>query len=119
MYDEIEARQLCIRAIKQYTTAAQDISAQDKADGKKALGLLEKGGDPVKTSAPVLCSALASYLKSLKAIEEFVISDQLFLGFDGANPLLVALDREISLTLETKGQICHEDVPRRQSRVDW
>jgi hypothetical protein len=118
MYDEKEARQLCIRAIKQYTKTTS-ISMQEKADGKRTLSLLKEGGDPAKTSTAILCAALTSYLKGLKSIESFMISDPLFLGFDGSNPLLVALDKEISLTLETKGQICHDDIPKRHSRVDW
>ena len=118
MYDAKEARQLCIRAIKQYTKAS-DISTQEKADGRRTLGLLNEGGDPSKTPGGILCVALASYLKSLKSIENFMLSDPSFLGFDGSNPLLVALNKEISLTLDTKGQICHDDVPKRQSRIDW
>jgi hypothetical protein len=44
----------------------------------------------------------------------------LFLGFDGSNPLLIALNKEISFTLEVKGHTCHEGFPkRRYSRIDW
>jgi hypothetical protein len=118
MYDEKETRRLYVRALKQYTTS--NPSKEENADARKTLGLLKEGGDPIKTSVAVLCNALASYLKALKSIENFMISDPLFLGFDGSNPLLVALNKEISFTLETKGQICHDDVPkRRQIRVDW
>jgi hypothetical protein len=118
MYDEKETRRLYIRALKQYTTS--NPSKEESADARKTLGLLEKGGDPTKTSITLLCNALASYLTSLKSIENFMISDPLFLGFDGSNPLLVALNKEISFTLESKGQMCHDDVPkRRQTRVDW
>lgn len=84
MYDAKEARQLCIRAIKQYTKAS-DISTQEKADGRRTLGLLNEGGDPSKTPGRILCVALASYLKSLKSIENFMLSDPSFLGFDGSN----------------------------------
>src|SRR5207247_8585973 len=84
------------------------------------LGLLKEAEDPSKTSVVILCNALASYLKSLKLIEKLMISDPLFLGFDGSNPLLGALNKEISFKLKTKGQICHDDVPKRHhTRVDW
>ena len=117
MYDEKETRRLYLRALKQYVTS--NLSKEENADARKTLGLL-KDEDPSKTSLVILCNALASYLKSLKLIEKLMISDPLFLGFDGSNPLLVALNKEISFALETKGQICHDDVPKwRHTRVDW
>jgi hypothetical protein len=48
-----------------------------------------------------------------------MIADPQFRGFEGSNPLLVALNKEIGLALDAKGQLCHEDVPKRQSRIDW
>src|SRR5881628_3860710 len=108
MYDERETRRLYLRALKQYVTL--NLSKEENADARKTLGLLKEAEDPSKTSVVFLCNALASYLKSLKLIEKLMISD----------PLLVALNKEISFTLETKGQICHDDVPkRRHTRVDW
>ncbi len=54
-----------------------------------------------------------------EAIEKFVISDPVFFGFDGSDPLLAALDKEINLALEIKGQICHKDFPKcRYVRID-
>src|SRR2546428_13273592 len=97
-----------------------DLSKEENADARRTLGLLKEEEDPSKTSVVILCNALASYLKSLKLIEKLMISDPLFLGFDGSNPLLGASNKEISFTLETKGQICHDDVPKRHhTRVDW
>ena len=118
MYDEKETCRLYLRALKQYVTS--NLSKEDNADARKTLGLLKEAEDPIKTSVVILCNALASYLKSLKLFEKLMISDPLFLGFDGSNPLLVALNKEINFTLETKGQICHDYVPkRRHTRVDW
>ena len=120
MYDEEEARQLCIRAIEQYNKASSNITSQERDSGEKAIVLLKQEMPAQNPLLPTLCNALAFYLKSLKAIESFMISDPLFRGFDGSNPLLRALDREINLALETKAQICHEDIPvRHQSRIDW
>jgi hypothetical protein len=120
MYDKKDVQLLYIRAIRQYVATSPDISAEEKADAKKTLDSLNQGRDPDTNLTAVICNALRYYLKSLKSIEEFVISDPLFFGFDGSNPLLVALDKEISFTLETKGQSCHEDFPkRRYSRIDW
>jgi len=118
MYDEREARQLSIRAINQFMKAS-DISTQEIADGQRTLGFLKDGKAPIQTKDGILCSALASYLKSLKSIERFMISDPAFRGFDGSNPLLTALNKEISLTLDTKAQLCHDELPKRQSRIDW
>ena len=119
MIDEKEVRLLSIRAIKQHL-GTSDISAQEKVDMGELLDLLIKGADPAKISNLSLCPGLAAYIKSLKAIEKFVISDPLFAGFDGSNPLLVALNKEITLALETKGLLCHEDLSKRlYSRVDW
>ncbi len=120
MYDEKDARLLYIRAIKQYTKTSPNISAEEKTDAERALEVLNQDRDPDKSWLTMLCNALSYYLKSLKSIEQFVISDPLFFGFDGSNPLLVALDKEISFTLEVKGHTCHEDFPkRRYSRIDW
>jgi hypothetical protein len=120
MYDEKDARQLYMRAIKQYTTTSSDISAEEKADAERTLETLSQGKDPDENLVATLCNALGYYLKSLKSIEHFVVSDPLFFGFDGSNPLLVALDKEISFTLEIKGHTCHDDFPkRRYSRIDW
>ncbi len=118
MCDEKETRRLDLRALNQYLTS--NLSKEENADARKTLGLLKEAEDPSKTSVVILFNALASYLKSLKLIERLMISDPLFLGFDGSNPLLVALNKEISFALETKGQICHDDVPKwRHTRVDW
>ena len=118
MYDEKETRRLYLRALNQYVTS--NLSKEENADARKTVGLLKEAEDPIKTSVVILCNALASYLKSLKLIEKLMISDPLFFGFDGSNPLLVALNKEIGFTLETKGQICHDDVPKwRHTRVDW
>jgi hypothetical protein len=120
MYDKKEERLLYIRAVKQYAAASPDISSEEKADAEKTLESLNQERDPDRNLVAVLCNALGYYLKSLKSIEEFVISDPLFLGFDGTNPLLIALDKEIGFTLEIKGQTCHKDFPkRRYSRIDW
>jgi hypothetical protein len=123
MVDANAVRQLCIRAARQYQ-GSSNISAHDKTDLDILLKRLnEEQGVFEKISSdndPTLCRILSSYLKTLKAIEDFMISDQLFEGFDGSNPLLVALNKEIGLTLESKGQLCHEDVPKRlYSRIDW
>src|SRR6185503_3516035 len=118
MYDEREARQLCIRAINQFMKSS-DISLQESADGQKTLGFLKDAKAPITIHSGIVCSSLASYLKSLKSIESFMISDPAFRGFDGSNPLLVALNKEVSLTLDTKAQLCHDDLPKRQSRIDW
>jgi hypothetical protein len=123
MVDENAVRQLCIRAARQYQSSSS-IPAQDKTDVESLLKRLrEEQGVFKKISSgndPTLCRILSSYLKSLKAIEKSMISDRLFEGFDGSNPLLVALNREIGLTLESKGQLCHDDVPKRlYSRIDW
>jgi hypothetical protein len=120
MYDEKDARLLYMRAIKQYTTTSSEISIEEKAHAERTLEALNQGRDPDKNWVAMLCNALGYYLKSLKSIEQFVISDPLFFGFDGSNPLLVALDKEISFTLEVKGHTCHNDFPtRRYSRIDW
>ena len=103
MYDQKDARLLCVRAIKQYTTTSSEISREEKADAERTLEALNQGRDPDKNWLTMLCNALGYYLKSLKSIEQFVISDPLFFGFDGSNPLLVALDKEINFTLEVKG----------------
>jgi len=116
MFDEREARQLCTRAINQFMNSS-DVSTLEKADGKKVLDLIKSGKE--YSNSGILCSALASYLKSLKSVENFMISDPAFRGFDGSNPLLVALNKEIGLTLDTKAQFCHDDLPKRQSRIDW
>jgi hypothetical protein len=117
MYDEREARQLCIRAINQFTKS-QNISMQEKSEVEKMLGRF-KSNSSINARDNGLCAALASYIKSLKAIEGFIISDSAFGGFDGSNPLLVALNKEIGLALDTKAQLCHDDLSKRQSRVDW
>jgi hypothetical protein len=120
MYDEKDARLLYMRAIKQYTMTSSEISMEEKADAERTLKALNQGRDPDKNWVAVLCNALGYYLNSLKSIEQFVISDPLFFGFDGSNPLLVALNKEISFTLEVKGHTCHPDFPkRRYSRIDW
>jgi hypothetical protein len=120
MYDEKDARLLYIRAIKQYTKTSPNISAEEKADAERALEVLNQNRDPDKSWLTMLCNALGYYLKSLKSIEQFVISDPLFFGFDGSNPLLIALEKEIGFTLEVKGNTCHTDFPkRRYSRIDW
>ncbi|MFL6474287.1 MAG: hypothetical protein ACJ701_04675 [Nitrososphaera sp.] len=120
MYDEKDARFLYIRAIKQYIKTSSNISAEEKADAERTLEVLNQNRDPDMNWHTMLCNALGYYLKSLKSIEQFVISDPLFFGFDGSNPLLVALDKEISFTLEVKGYTCHADFPRRRySRIDW
>jgi hypothetical protein len=120
MYDEKDARLLYIRAIKQYMATSKDISTEEKADANRALEVLNQGKNPDRNWVVMLCNALGYYLKSLKSIEQFMISDPLFLGFDGSNPLLIALNREISFTLEVKGHTCHEDYPKpRYSRIDW
>jgi hypothetical protein len=120
MYDEKDARLLYIRAIKQYMATSKDISTEEKADADRALEVLNQGKNPDRNWVAMLCNALGYYLKSLKSIEQFMISDPLFLGFDGSNPLLIALNREISFTLEVKGHTCHEDYPKpRYSRIDW
>ena len=120
MYDEKDARLLYIRAIKQYTATSRDISTQEKTDADRTLEVLNQGKNPDMNSVAMLCNALGHYLKSLKSIEQLMISDPLFLGFDGSNPLLIALNKEISFTLEVKGHTCHEDFPkRRYSRIDW
>jgi hypothetical protein len=120
MYDEKDARLLYIRAIKQYTTTSKDISIQEKTDADRTLEVLNQDKNPDMNSVAMLCNALSYYLKSLKSIEQFMISDPLFIGFDGSNPLLIALNKEISFTLEVKGHTCHEDFPkRRYSRIDW
>lgn len=120
MFDEKEARQLCIRAAEQYIKASPDISASERDDGLRIIDMLKAGTLPDKNLAITVCGALSFYLKSLKAIEVFMISNPLFKGFDGTNPLLVALDKEIGSTLQTKAKICHEDIPvRLESRVDW
>lgn len=120
MYDEKDARLLYIRAIKQYTATSKDISTEEKADADRTLEVLNQGKNPDGNRIAMLCNALGCYLKSLKSIEQFMISDPLFLGFDGSNPLLIALNKEISFTLEVKGHTCHEDFPkRRYSRIDW
>jgi hypothetical protein len=118
MYDEREARQLCIRALNQFLKSS-DILIHESADGEKTLGLLKDGKAPIQTNGGILCRALASYLKSLKSIENFMISDPAYRGFDGSNPLLMALNKEISLTLDTKAQLCHDELQKRQSRIDW
>src|SRR5437773_11686303 len=118
MYDEKETRRL-------YPSSSQTVPDVGSFKGRKCRctkdsGIVKGSQDPSKTSVVILCNALASYLKSLELIEKLMISDPLFLGFDGSNPLLVALNKEISFTLETKGQICHDDVPKRHhTRVDW
>lgn len=117
MYDEREARQLSVRALNQFIKSP-DLSTQESADGQKTIGFLKDGKAPIKQGG-ILCTALASYLKSLKSIESFMISDPAFRGFDGSNPLLIALNKEISLTLDTKAQLCHDELPKRQSRIDW
>jgi hypothetical protein len=118
MYDEKETRRLCARAIKQYMTT--EISEQEKAEGEKVSRLLRDGKEPDQRSNATLCRALASYLKCLKSIEDLVISDPHFVGIDGSNPVLAALGKEISFTVETKGLICHDDIPKRRNiRVDW
>ena len=118
MYDEKETLRLCIRAMRQYMTT--EISAQETAEGEKTSRLLADNKELGKSSTGTLCKALASYLKCLKAIENFMISDPLFLGIDGSNPILVALNKEIGFTLETKGLMCHDDIPKiRNVRVDW
>jgi hypothetical protein len=120
MYDEKDARLLYIRAIKQYTATSSDISTKEKADAERTLEALNQGRDPDKNLVAILCNALGRYLESLKSIEKFMISDPLFYGFDGSNPLLVALDKEIGFTLEIKGHTCHDDFPKRRfSRIDW
>ena len=120
MYDEKDARLLYIRAIKQYTATSKDTSTEEKADADRALEVLNQGKNLDRNRIAMLCNALGYYLKSLKTIEQFMISDPLFLGFDGSNPLLIALGKEISFTLEVKGHTCHEDFPkRRYSRIDW
>ena len=120
MYDEKDARLLYVRAVKQYTATSSDISTKEKADAERTLEALNQGRDPDKNFVAILCNALDYYLKSLKSIEKFMISDPLFYGFDGSNPLLVALDKEISFTLEIKGHTCHDDFPkRRYPRIDW
>jgi hypothetical protein len=120
MYDEKDARLLYMRAIKQYTMTSSEISMEEKADAERTLEALNQGRDPDKNWVAVLCNALGYYLNSLKSIEQFVISDPLFFGFDGSNPLLVALNKEISFTLEVKGHTCHPYFPkRRYSRIDW
>ena len=120
MYDEKDARLLYVRAVKQYMATSSDISTKEKADAERTLEALNQGRDPDKNLVAILCNALDYYLKSLKSIEKFMISDPLFYGFDGSNPLLVALDKEISFTLEIKGHTCHDDFPkRRYSRIDW
>lgn len=118
MYDEIEARQLCIRALNQFMQA-ESISDQEKTDANKVLVQLKGGKGPSHLRGQLLCSALASYLQSIKSIESFMIADPQFRGFEGSNPLLVTLNKEIGLTLDAKGQLCHDDVPKRQSRIDW
>lgn len=119
MIDEKEMRLLCIRALRQHIMTT-NISGQEKLDGENLLDSLRKGDNLEKISNSLLCAGLATYNKSLKAIEKFMLSDPLFTGFDGSNPLLVALDKEIRLTLEAKGLLCHEDVSKRiQSRIDW
>ncbi len=120
MYDEKDARLLYIRAVKQYRATSSNISVEEKADVQRTLEALNQDRNPDKDLVAVLCNALGYYLKSLKSIEKFVISDPLFFGFDGSNPLLVALNKEISFTLEVKGHTCHDDFPkRRYSRIDW
>jgi hypothetical protein len=120
MYDEKDARLLYMRAIKQYTTTSPEISIEEKVDAEQTLEALNQGRAPDKNWVAMLCNALGYYLNSLKSIEQFVISDPLFFGFDGSNPLLVALNKEISFTLEVKGHTCHPDFPkRRYSRIDW
>jgi len=118
LIDEKEVRLVCIRAVRQYMKASE-ISAQQKVDAEELLHSLSQETDPAKITNSLLCDGLAAYIKSLKAIEKFMISDPLFTGFDGSNPLLVALDKEITLTLETKGLLCHEDMPKLHSRIDW
>ena len=118
MFDEREARQVCIRAINQFTNSS-GISDQEKADGKKALDLIKSSEVQISSVGGVLCSSLASYLRCLKSVESFIISDTAFRGFDGSNPLLVALNKEIDITLNAKAQFCHDELPKRQSRIDW
>lgn len=118
MFDEKERRALYIRALNQY--AMQPDSQQSKSLVKVALKDLTAHSESKNTFAAVLCAALTSYLRSLKSIEHLMLSDPLFLGFDGSNPLLVALNKEIDFTLEIKGQLCHEGIPKRShTRVDW
>jgi hypothetical protein len=119
MIDEKEVRQLCIRALRQHIMTA-NISTEEKHVAENLLDSLRKGDNLKKTSESTLCEGLDTYNKSLKAIEKFMISDPLFTGFDGSNPLLVALDKEIRLTLEAKGLLCDKDLSKQiQSRVDW
>ena len=118
MFDEREARQACIRAINQFTNSS-DISNQDKVDAKKALDLIKTNEVQISSLGGVLCSSLASYLRCLKSVESFIISDTAFRGFDGSNPLLLALNKEIGITLDAKAQFCHDELPKRQSRIDW
>jgi hypothetical protein len=80
MYDENDARLLYMRAIKQYTTTSSDVSMEEKADAERTLEALNQGRDPDKNSVAMVCDALGYYLKSLKSIEKFVISDPLFFG---------------------------------------
>jgi hypothetical protein len=120
MYDEKDARLLYIRAVKQYRATSLNISAEEKADIERTLEALNQDRNPSKDLVATLCNALGYYLKSLKSIEKFMISDPLFSGFEGSNPLLVALDKEINFALEVKGYACHDDFPkRRYSRIDW
>jgi hypothetical protein len=57
MYDEIEARQLCIRALNQFMQAAEgSISNQEKADADKMLAQL-KGGRVRRIYAASYCAA--------------------------------------------------------------
>ncbi|HJU33665.1 MAG TPA: hypothetical protein VJ695_00945 [Nitrososphaera sp.] len=120
MYDEKDARLLYARAIKQYVATSTDISTEEKADAEKILEMLNQNKNPDRNWVGMLCNALGYYVKSLKSIEQFMISDPLFLGFDGSNPLLIALNKEISFTLEVKGHTCHDDFPKRPySRIDW
>lgn len=118
--NEKEVRLLCIRAGKQYLKSS-DISAQEKIDAERLFKLLSTVEAFGKISNnPALCRALSAYLRSLKTTEKFMISDPMIVGFDGAKPLLVALNKEIDLTLESKGQLCHDDIPKRlESRIDW
>lgn len=94
MYDEKDARLLYIRAIKQYMATSKDISTEEKSDADRALKGLNQGKNPDRNLVAMLCNALGYCLKSLKSIEQFMISDPLFLGFDGSNPLLIALNRD-------------------------
>jgi hypothetical protein len=92
MYDEKDARLLYMRAIKQYTTTSPEISIEEKVDAEQTLEALNQGRDPDKNWVAVLCNALGYYLNSLKSIEQFVISDPLFFGFDGLKPVVSSFE---------------------------